>query len=610
MGIKQAQAYFAALISWPLAAQDYNPTAIPPQIIGSPQTMTPLNGGDDSTRLVQFAFPFEYYGQTFTQAWVSSNGFVSFGDIGHLCCDGWPIENAPRNTIYGLWSDLISGGNPYYRADANATVFGWYGTQEYGSGLSNTFEIALFPDGKVQWNYGDVNNIYHTVTAGLTGPTMADSISLFYGQNVNLLDNTSYIAGVPSSPPPPPEPEPEPEPVFNPVDIGPSVTPSPVEETVAEVVQEQIVEEQPVVEQAVEETVEEAAAETEAVAETTEEVVEEVVETVQEEAATEEVVVEEEQEAEAEDAERLDPNEVLALAAGGGELSDGSSELTQSEIASSLEAVSESAAQAESAASNEAKAEESKSSGPAASQDKNQVTEVGSTETRRVEDRDGPLDASKTDPEASQAITSTLLRSVDPVASEGSVAASNGPDSNMAFFQREAVEDANTFARETILQVRLQDVAFVANADAQYERMHGAQTTTDTVDTTYELTNVDGPVFAPPPVTGMVSEPTSPSNQAQQMELLNMAGMQGEMSAGPVIDVGDVNSGDNEAMTQLAVAPAGYSAYTQARIPDQPFYQPRDIYKGRRIPDSSMALYRMMRGQDQLWDDMVEDQYE
>ena len=149
MGIKQAQAFFAALISWPLAAQDYNPTAIPPQIIGSPQTMTPLNGGDDSTRLVQFAFPFEYFGQTFTQAWVSSNGFVSFGDIGHLCCNGSPIDQAPRNAIYGLWTDLISGGNPYYRSDATSTVFGWYNTQEYGSGLSNTLEIALFPDGKV-----------------------------------------------------------------------------------------------------------------------------------------------------------------------------------------------------------------------------------------------------------------------------------------------------------------------------------------------------------------------------------------------------------------------------------------------------------------------------
>jgi len=87
-------------------------------------------------------------------------------------------------------------------------------------------------------------------------------------------------------------------------------------------------------------------------------------------------------------------------------------------------------------------------------------------------------------------------------------------------------------------------------------------------------------------------------------------GMQGDLAAGPVVDVGDVNTGDGEAMAQLAAVPVGYSSYTQARIPDAPFYQPKDIYKGRRIPDANLALYRMMQGQDQRWNEMVEDQYE
>ena len=86
--------------------------------------------------------------------------------------------------------------------------------------------------------------------------------------------------------------------------------------------------------------------------------------------------------------------------------------------------------------------------------------------------------------------------------------------------------------------------------------------------------------------------------------------MQGDLAAGPVVDVGDVNTGDGEAMAQLAAVPVGYSSYTQARIPDAPFYQPKDIYKGRRIPDANLALYRMMQGQDQRWNEMVEDQYE
>ena len=536
MGRKQAQTLLAALISAPIAAQDYTPAPIPPQIIGSPQTMTPLNGGDDSTRLVQLAFPFEYYGQTFTQAWVSSNGFISFNNVGHLCCNGAPMDQAPRNTIYGLWTDLISGGNPYYRTDANSAVFGWYNTQEYGSGLSNTLEIAIFSDGKVQWNYGDVNNQWHMVSAGLTGPTMADSISLFYGQNVNLLDNTSYVTGAPA-------PEPEPEPVFNPVDVGPSPEP---EIVVVTPQQEEVVEEQAaqIVEPEAEEAVvEEVVTETEAVSEVVAEPI------------SEEVVMDaiEEEETASNDEERLSPDELAALAASSEVQSEQVEGPTAAEVSNALEAVAKEAQEAE---------------------------------------------------EARQATQG-------PSGSNGPVIISSGPesrtDSNVAFFQREAIEEADLFARETVLQVSAQDVAFVAAADAQYEQMYGAQTTTETAGVTYSLQPTEGPTFQPVITTTIGSETSTPSGQAQQMELLNM---QTEMASGQNIDVGDVNSGENEAMTQLAAIPVGYSAYTQARIPDLPFYQPRDIYRGRRIPDANMVLYRMMQGSDGRWQQIVDTQYE
>jgi len=216
-----------------------------------------------------------------------------------------------------------------------------------------------------------------------------------------------------------------------------------------------------------------------------------------------------------------------------------------------------------------------------------------------------------------------VAQAIEAVATEAAEAAraeqqsQSGPDQtviearrdrNADFFQKEAIEDADTFSRETVMQASLQNVAFLAQADAQYAQQFGQQTTTDTAGETYLIQPVEGPTFAASPVTGM-GDVTTPVGQAQQMELLNM-GMQGEMTAGPAIDVGDVNTGDGEAMAQLAVTPAGYAAYTQARIPDSPFYQPKDIYKGRRIPDANLALYRMMSGQDQLWDDMVEDQYE
>lgn len=180
-------------------------------------------------------------------------------------------------------------------------------------------------------------------------------------------------------------------------------------------------------------------------------------------------------------------------------------------------------------------------------------------------------------------------------------------DRNVDFFQREAAEEADLFPRETVLQASLQNVAFVAQADAQYVAQYGEQTTTETVGVTYAIQPTEGPTFVPTMTTVIGGDTTTPSGQAQQLELL---GMQGEMAADKPTDIGDVNSQDGETMAQLAAVPAGYSAYTQARIPDLPFYQPRDIYKGRRIPDANLALYRMMQGQDQRWNDMVEDQYE
>ena len=179
----------------PVCAQTYEPALIPPQINGAPTTMTPLNLGDDNTQNVALGFEFEYWGQTFTDAWVSSNGFVSFQSGAHLCCNGQPIEMAQRNTIYAYWSDLISfTGNPYYRRDDGSILFGWYGVNEFGTNNSSTFEIGLFADGKIQLNYGNLGFTGgHTFTAGITGPRAGDNIPLFYGQNAQYLQNQSGI---------------------------------------------------------------------------------------------------------------------------------------------------------------------------------------------------------------------------------------------------------------------------------------------------------------------------------------------------------------------------------------------------------------------------------
>jgi len=189
------QAAILLTCATPVYAQTYEPALAPPQILGSPTTMTPLNLGDDGTRRISLGFEFGYWGQTFTDAWVSSNGFVSFQSAANLCCSGQPIEQAQRNTIYAYWSDLVSyTGNPYYRRTDGSILFGWYGTSEYDTNNSSTFEIGMFVDGKIQLNYGNLGfSGSRDFSAGITGPNAGDNISLFFGRDAQSLQNQSSI---------------------------------------------------------------------------------------------------------------------------------------------------------------------------------------------------------------------------------------------------------------------------------------------------------------------------------------------------------------------------------------------------------------------------------
>ena len=539
MGIKYAQALLAALISSPLAAQTYSPTLIAPQILGSPQGAIALNLGDDNTRTVNLGFSFDYFGSVYTSAVVSSNGFVSFQNTGHLCCDGQPMTNAPRNTIYAYWTDLISGPNPYYKPIEGGILFGWYNTNEYGTQNKNTFEIALYANGNIQIDYGAVANSYHHVAAGLTGPTTSDNIQLFYGTNVQSLNNQSgmFIVG-----------QPKVEEVLAPVSVAPTPTvvaaPNPVAASPVETMQTQV------------SAVETQTTTVSTVTTPTTTISDPVVE------ATTQVAVAE----------------------------TTTAQTTQATQETTQTTTTQETAQA--AATQQTTIQETKE------------------EVKEAALPPGGIPGVPTLPGVSVAQTNKVA------ASETSQPGEAKKDRVKEAYNSEAISDSSTYKFETVLVIETAQVATVAQADAQYEQRNGEQRTTETVEATYSFEPLSGNTFGqvaaatPTPTLMASSDPTSTTSQTQQLTLLDMGNMQNEMSSGEPKDIGDVNTADAETMAQLAVVPVGYSSYTQARIPDMPFYQPKDIYKGRRIPDANMVLYRLMRGQDSRWQDMVDEQYE
>ena len=210
----------AILLSPSLAyAQQYeiNPYA------GALNTGTPtaLNLGDDDSRLRQLGFTFDYFGQSYDNVWVTSNGFVSFSTSNPLCCEGAPIasQGTPRYTIFGLWTDLVSGGNPFVQTTTvnglSTFTAGWYNTMEYATNRSQSFEISLNSDNSFSILYGNITNMqHHQVLAGYTGGA-GEQYQIYYGQNSGHLSGTGYRFSIPEE-----ETVPIFDPIFDIVDIG------------------------------------------------------------------------------------------------------------------------------------------------------------------------------------------------------------------------------------------------------------------------------------------------------------------------------------------------------------------------------------------------------
>ncbi|MFQ5858856.1 MAG: carboxypeptidase regulatory-like domain-containing protein, partial [Anaerolineae bacterium] len=112
-------------------------------------TGTVVAQGDDTYTEVELGFPFAFYGTTYTHAYVSSNGFVSFGSGSSRASNtSIPNPNSPNNATYAFWDDLEptggDNGNVYVQqVDATTFVIEWYQVKRDFSSDYETFQIIL-----------------------------------------------------------------------------------------------------------------------------------------------------------------------------------------------------------------------------------------------------------------------------------------------------------------------------------------------------------------------------------------------------------------------------------------------------------------------------------
>ncbi|MEO8595353.1 MAG: hypothetical protein ABI759_18675 [Candidatus Solibacter sp.] len=119
--------------------------------------------GDDDFRGFTLPFAFPYYGASYTQAFLNSDGNLTFtaGESASSTRSLGRMTGGPPR-IAALFDDLdpsASGGSVRYFADSGRVVFSWVKVREYsdfGAGRQQTFQLRLYVDGRIEFAYNGV----------------------------------------------------------------------------------------------------------------------------------------------------------------------------------------------------------------------------------------------------------------------------------------------------------------------------------------------------------------------------------------------------------------------------------------------------------------------
>ena len=174
-------------------------------ILNIQNTGTALNLNDDALSPMQnLGFDFTYYGNTYSQAKVAMNGFITFNPNFNVYNQrNYLSETLPASgfdlTIFALWSDFIdkdnNNGSPYVGTYGDAGsrywVAGWYNVNEYRNNNLSSFEAILYETTNViEFRYDKINISNHDITIGLQGTNEAVTYLRYEDNNSTTFNRT------------------------------------------------------------------------------------------------------------------------------------------------------------------------------------------------------------------------------------------------------------------------------------------------------------------------------------------------------------------------------------------------------------------------------------
>ncbi len=157
-----------------------------------------FTGIDQTITGVSLGFDFNFYGDTFSSVNVCSNGWISFTSSATTFTNVTiPSTADPNNLIAPYWDDLDPSSSPsgaiyYYRDAANSRfIVSYVNIENYSSTTMNTFQIILYQNGKIVFQYNTMNGSKTSCTVGIENAT--GSVGSLVNYNTAYLKNNFAI---------------------------------------------------------------------------------------------------------------------------------------------------------------------------------------------------------------------------------------------------------------------------------------------------------------------------------------------------------------------------------------------------------------------------------
>jgi hypothetical protein len=169
------------------------------------------HGGDDEYVQVTPPFPVRLYGQTYSQAWVDTNGYLSFVDYGRSEAIPFSVptqEWAPRAGVFPFWNDWVVDSTASVRTGVHGNapnrrwVVEWRNVHPYNLWQRISFQVVFEETtGRVTFSYRDIDATFvERGGAGLAGLQNADgTVAIEFSYLAPVLRNDRGLIFTPVS---------------------------------------------------------------------------------------------------------------------------------------------------------------------------------------------------------------------------------------------------------------------------------------------------------------------------------------------------------------------------------------------------------------------------